>query len=118
MPTQYLPVAVANRIMASQKPSISSVISAYPHFRIEARTLKKSAIPIGQKQSCIFGMNLRTDLSAAPVIERNTEIVERRAVYVDTLTIRIHNRDELRREVQDLAQLLLACAHGSGHFLV
>ncbi len=111
MPTCDLTIAAANRIIPHQEPSITSVLSAYPLLILECRTLGQGTVPLRLKLALIVGMDVRARLQIAPLAKRNAKIVQCRAVCVETLAARANNANDLGRQIEDLTQLLFACAY-------
>src|SRR5579864_5108529 len=55
-------------------------------------------------------MNVRSNGSVQPIVQRGAEIGERRSVRVEALTVRAQYAYVLRREIHNLPEFLLALA--------
>src|SRR5712671_4644427 len=111
IPTRNLPLFVAQGVVTGQKPAVTSIALAKPHFAFKSRAHRHSTIPLNLDPFRIIGMTYSANGGfVTPLFESEAEVVESAAVHKKTLAVASKNSDELWCEVQNLPKLLFALA--------
>src|SRR6267378_3980985 len=111
IPTRNLPLFVAEGAVTGQKPSVTSIALAKPHFAFKSRTHRHSTIPLKLDPFRIIGMTYSANWGfVTPLFKSEAEVVKTAAVHKKTLEVASENSYELWCEVQNLSKLLFALA--------
>src|SRR5882762_2481801 len=110
VPPNDLSLVVSERVVTNQKPAIRSVAATQAFLQLESaaayqRTVKMCLDPLN-----VVRMNFSDMANLTPLVEAYAVIVERHSIRIQPLELRPQYADELWREVQDLAEFLLALA--------
>src|SRR5258705_4917248 len=117
--TRNLPLFVVQGVVTSQKPAVSSIALAKPHFAFKSRAHRHSTIPLSLDPFRIIGMTYSANGGfVTPLIKSEAEVVKSTAVHEKTLAVASENSDELWCEVQNLPKLLFALAQRACEDLV
>src|SRR5260221_7912767 len=119
IPTRNLPLFVAQGVVTGQKPAVTSIALAKPHFAFKSRAHRHSTIPLNLDPFRIIGMTYSANGGfVTPLIKSEAEVVESAAVHKKTLAVASENSYELWCEVQNLPKLLFALAQRTCENLV
>src|SRR6266404_4748986 len=119
IPTRNLPLFVAQGVVTSQKPAVTSIAPTKPHFAFKSRARRHSTIPLNLDPFRIIGMTYSANGGfVTPLIKSEAEVVKSAAVHKKTLEAASENSDELWCEVQNLPKLLFALAQRACEDLV
>src|SRR5712671_901664 len=119
IPTRNLPLFVAQGAVTGQKPAVTSIALAKPHFAFKSRAHRHSTIPLSLDPFRIIGMTYSANGGfVTPLIKSEAEVVKSTAVHEKTLEVASENSDELWCEVQNLPKLLFALAQRACEDLV
>src|ERR1700693_1727552 len=106
IPARNLSLVVAQRVITSQKPSITSVALAQPRLHLESRASGVSAIKMVVHPFPVIRMKELTAIrSLLPFFKANAEVIEHDAVGIKTFAVRSKYCNKLRCEVQHLPEL-------------
>src|SRR5882762_11855049 len=110
VPPNDLSLVVSERVVTNQKPAIRSVAATQAFLQLESaaayqRTVKMCLDPLN-----VVRMNFSDMANLTPLVEAYAVIVERHSIRIQPLELRPQYADELWREVQHLAEFLLALA--------
>src|SRR6266403_2738013 len=108
IPAHDLSLVVAHRIVASQKPTIASIMFAQPQLHVVTRAASQSTIPTSLYPSRVIGVNVSDKVPLPPLIKANAEVIEHHAIGVKTFAAGAEYRNKLRREIHDLSHLTLS----------
>jgi hypothetical protein len=114
IPSHDLPLVVAYRIVASQKPTITSVPFAHTQLQLESGATGASTIGISARRTFpVIRMNKRPGRKKIPgclppLIKSSAEVIEQDAVSVKTFAVGTEYPGKLRREVQHLPEVRFA----------
>src|SRR6202008_471584 len=102
VPPNDLSLAVAERVVANQKPAICPVALSEPQVplivgRVRCRTIDKRLDSIN-----VVRMHFTQKTSRAPFLKGDAEIGERKAICIQALTPGAHQDDDLGGEIQHL----------------
>src|SRR6266404_3044828 len=111
IPTRNLPLFVAQGAVTGQKPSVTSIALAKPHFAFKSRAHRHSTIPLKLDPFRIIGMTYSANWGfVTPLFKSEAEVVKTAAVHKKTLEVASENSYELWCEVQNLSKLLFVLA--------
>jgi len=105
VPTKGLSLVIANWVETSQKPAVTSIALAIPHFAFKSRAARHGTVPLSLDPFRIIGMIYIAAEAFEPLLKSKAEVIKRRAVGKQTLAAGSENSDELWCEVQDLPEL-------------
>src|SRR6266403_95731 len=105
IPAHDLSLVVAHRIVASQKPTIASIMFAQPQLHVVTRAASQSTIPTSLYPLRVIRVNVNAKAPLPPLIKANAEVIEHHAIGVKTFAVGTEYRNKLRREVQHLPEL-------------
>src|SRR6266850_1309088 len=119
IPTRNLPLFVAQGAVTGQKPAVTSIALAKPHFAFKSRARRHRTIPLKLDPFRIIGMTYSANWGVVtPLVKSEAEVVKTAAVHKETLEVASENSYELWCEVQNLAKLLFALAQRACEDLV
>src|SRR4029077_4063813 len=107
VPTKDLSLVIANWVETSQKPAVTSIALAIPHFAFKSGAARHGTVPLGLDPFRIIGMIYIAAEAFEPLLKSKAEVIKRRAVGKQSLAARSENSYELRCEVQNLPKLHL-----------
>src|SRR6266849_776911 len=108
IPTHDLSLVVAHRIVASQKPTIASIMFAQPQLHVVSRAASQSTIPTSLCPFQVIKVSMSASAPLPPLIKANAEVIEHHAIGVKTFVAGAVYRNKLGREIHDLSDLYLS----------
>src|SRR6266446_4962569 len=119
IPTRNLPLFVAQGAVTGQKPAVTSIALAKPHFAFKSRARRNRTIPLKLDPFRIIGMTYSANWGlVTPLFKSEAEVVKTAAVHKKTLEVASENSYELWCKVQNLPKLLFALAQRACEDLV
>src|SRR6478672_621412 len=106
VPTDNLSLIVAHRVVASQKPAITSITFAQAQLQLNTSPTRESTIKMALHPFMVIRMKEFTAIrSFPPLFKVKAEVIERDVVGIKAFAVGTENCDNLRREVQHLPEL-------------
>src|SRR5713101_1737633 len=105
IPTHDLSLVVAHRIVASQKPTIASIMFAQPQLHVVSRAASQSTIPTSLCPFQVIRVSVSARAPLQPLIKANAEVIEHHAIGIKTFAAGAEYRNKLGREIHDLSDL-------------
>jgi hypothetical protein len=99
IPAHDLSLVVAHRIVASQKPTIASIMFAQPQLHVVTRAASQSTIPTSLCPFRVIRVNVSGRAPLPPLIKANAEVIEHHAIGVKTFAAGAEYRNKLGREI-------------------
>src|SRR4029077_5165526 len=107
IPAHDLSLVVVDRIVASQMPTIASIMFARPHLHVVSRAAFRSTKPTSLYPFRVIRVSVSARAPLQPLIKANAEVIEHHAIGVETFAAGAEYRNKLRREVQHLPEFCL-----------
>src|SRR5580704_12143857 len=108
IPAHDLPLVVVHRIVASQMPTIASIMFAHPHLHVVSRAASRSTKPTSLYTFQVIRVSVSARAPLQPLIKADAEVIEHHAIGVKTFAARAEYRNKLGREIHDLSDLTLS----------
>src|ERR1700752_2241720 len=110
MPPNQLSLIVAEWIVPNQKPAIAPVALSEPHLRLVSGGMSYGTTDQRLHPPEVVRMHFRCKASLAPLVQADAVILERHPVRIKALVLRAQYTNDLRHQVQHLAELPFAWA--------
>ena len=106
IPSHDLPFVVAQRVVPSEKPTITSIRLAQPYLQLASSASRTSTVKKGAHPIPVIGVNEPTHVAyLPPLFQADTQIIEPHPIGVNTFVVGSEYADELGHKVQYLPQL-------------